>query len=294
MTCLVPRISGASASRDTVARWTPKRRAATFGRRVYNDTNERNLIRIDNLEEALYRVYALDRFEELLAGGHDALVNPTKWEDPFENFFLEATEVIDDPSGRTVPLKNLAADWYGQCWSTQEESDAMWCIYSSDPNRMGTDRRKMGVKVKTTVKKLFDNLKRAGSTAPYLQFFVGRVNYKTEAEITALMNTLTFLDGSFGGQGDKFADLLCIKREAFQHEQEVRLLFQDIEPKHGAEKLFKYRLDANVIFEEAVLDPRLKNGDAIALQSKLRAAGCTLPIWRSPLYQAPHFVIPIQ
>jgi hypothetical protein len=113
------------------------------------------------------------------------------------------------------------------------------------------------------------------------------------------MNTLTFRDVSLGGQGDKFADLLCIKREAFQHEQEVRLLFQDIDvqdiaPKRGAGKLFKYRLDANVIFEEAVLDPRLKNGDAIALESKLRLAGCTLPMRHSPLYRAPRFVIPIE
>jgi hypothetical protein len=62
----------------------------------------------------------------------------------------------------------------------------------------------------------------------------------------------------------------------------------------AAPELFKYRLDANVIFEEAALDPRLKNGDAIALESKLQSAGCMLPIWRSFLYQAPHFVIPIE
>jgi hypothetical protein len=261
---------------------------------VYDDTNERNLIRIDNLDQSLYRVYALKWFEELLASGHDALANPTKWEDPFENFFLEATELVDNPSGRTVPLKNLAADWYGQCWSTLEESDAMWRIYSADPNKSNADPKEIGVKVKTTIKKLFDNLKATGSSAPYLQFFVGRVDYKTEPEIVALMNTLTFRDVSLGGQGEKFADLLCIKREAFQHEHEVRLLFQDMDPKRGAEKLFKYRLDANVILEEAVLDPRLKNGDATALESKLRSAGCTLPIRHSLLYRAPHFVIPIE
>jgi len=170
----------------------------------------------------------------------------------------------------------------------------MWRIYSSDPNREGSDPREMGVKVKTTVKKLFDNLKRADSTAPVLQFFIGRVDYYTEAEITALMSKLTFRDVTIGGQGDMFAKLLCIKREAFQHEQEVRLLFQDIDPKRGENKLFKYGLDANVVFEEAVLDPRLKNSDAISLESKLRSAGCTLPIRQSTLYQAPHFVIPIE
>ncbi len=258
------------------------------------DTNEKNLIRIDNLDQHLYRIYALDKFEQLLASSYDVLVNPAKWKDPFENFFLEATEVIDDLSRQPIPLKNLAADWYGQCWSTQAESDAMWRIYSSDPNIKGAAPAKMGVKVKTTVKKLFDNLKREGSTAPSLQFFVCRVDYKTEAEITTLMKKLTFLDVSRGGQGDKFADLLCIKREAFRHEQEVRLLFQDIDPKRGMNKLFKYKLDANVVFEEAVLDPRLKDSDALALKNKLEAVGCLLPISQSILYRAPHFVIPIQ
>jgi hypothetical protein len=254
---------------------------------VHDDTKERNIIRIDDLALPLYRIYALNRFEELLATGHDALVNPTKWDDPFENFFLEATEVVDSSTGGTISLKNLAADWYGQCWSTQAESDAMWRIYSPDPN-------KPGVKVKTTVRKLFDNLKTVSSTAPYLQFFVGRVDYKTEAEIGDLMGKLTFLDVSSGGQGDKFADLLCIKREAFQHEHEVRLLFQDLDPKCGADKLFKYKLDANIVFEEVVLDPRLKAPEAEALKSKLLSAGCPPSIRHSTLYRAPHFVIPIQ
>jgi hypothetical protein len=64
----------------------PRLAATHRGRRVYDDTNERNLIRIDNFDQSLYRVYALKWFEELLASGHDALANPTKWEDPFELF----------------------------------------------------------------------------------------------------------------------------------------------------------------------------------------------------------------
>jgi len=259
---------------------------------VQSDTNESNIIRLGNLDQPLYRVYALDRFEQLLATNYDALVNPTKWEDPFENFFLEATEVEDPESEGKISLKNLAADWYGQCWTTLPESDAMWRIYSGDPNKAGADPNKLGVKVKTMARKLFDNLKRTESGAPYLQFFIGHVDYMTEAQITAMMEGLTFLDVSFGGQGDKFADLLCIKREAFQHEQEVRLLFQDLDPKRGADKVFKYKLNPNTIFEQVVLDPRLK--DHTAVQSRLVAAGCTLPISRSPLYQSPHFVIQIQ
>jgi hypothetical protein len=91
---------------------------------------------------------------------------------------------------------------------------------------------------------------------PQLQFFVGRVEYMCQAEIAALMNTLTFYDAASGGQGHSFAKLLCTKREAFRHEAEVRILFQDIDdPPQGVNGIFVYPLDANAVFDEIVLDP---------------------------------------
>lgn len=161
----------------------------------------------------------------------------------------------------------------------------MWRIYSPNP---GT---KSGVKVRTTIRKLFENFSAATCNTPYLQFFVGLVEYLEEAEICRLMGTLTFADVMLGGQGDRFAKLLCMKRTAFSHEAELRLLFQDINPKQGRSGVFQFPLDTNLIFEDVVLDPRLKDSDVAALEVHLRSAGCTLPISRSPLYQSPHFVI---
>ncbi|MBT0669173.1 DUF2971 domain-containing protein [Novosphingobium profundi] len=254
------------------------------------DTNERNLIRLEDgdLDQPVYRIYAIDRFIALLASKNDAVVNPTKWDDPFEDFFLDRTEVMDGVSGSTIPLSNLAGDWHGQCWSLHEDTDAMWRIYSPNP------KASVGVKVRTTIRKLFTNLKAVGSSAPYLQFFVGKVDYLAEADIRRLMSRLTFADVAIGGQGDRFADLLCIKRTAFKHEAEVRLLFQDIEIKRSSGGVFRYPLDANLVFEEAVLDPRLDDVDLAALKAKLQDSGCTLPIYRSPLYESPRFVIPFE
>ena len=126
---------------------------------------------------------------------------------------------MDQRSGKAIPLKNLAEDWYGQCWSLNEETDAMWRIYSPDP------KKPSGIKVKTTIGKLFNNLKRTCSPAPYLQFFVGRVIYESQTRIADRMKNLTFRKLSESRQSNWFADLLCLKREAFQHENEVRLLF---------------------------------------------------------------------
>ena len=62
-----------------------------------------------------------------------------------------------------------------------------------------------------------------------------------------------------------FADLLCIKREAFDHENEVRLLFQDMNsssPKKGKNGVFSYPLKPNDVFDEVVLDPRISDLEA--------------------------------
>jgi hypothetical protein len=249
-----------------------------------SETGDRNIIRIDDLEQPIFRIYSKERFLRGVAKGRDALRNPSCWHDPFENFFLTRTQVA--VNGDLADLKTVARDWYGQCWTTNSNTDAMWRIYS--PNQTG-------IQAKTTIRKLFKNLRSVPSETPQLQFFVGRVEYMCQAEITALLNTLTFYDAASGGQGHSFAKLLCIKREAFRHEAEIRILFQDIDdPPQGVNGIFVYPLDANAVFDEIVLDPRLQDAAATELESELRAAGCTTPIQRSDLYTAPHFVIPAQ
>jgi hypothetical protein len=259
---------------------------------VTDTTTPDNLIRLNDadLDRQIYRIYSAERFKTLLANKQDAVVNPTKWGDPFEIWFLERTEVTNDASGATTPLNNLARDWYGQCWSFNADTDAMWRIYSSDV------KRSAGVKVRTTIRKLFENLKAVGSPAPYLQFFVGVVTYLSEDAIKDMMRPLTFRDLTIGAPACRFANLLCIKRTAFEHEAEVRLLFQDIKlpdhPKRGVDGVFRYPLQPGRVFEEVVLDPRLTPPDAERLANELTTAGWTLPISQSPLYQAPRFVIP--
>lgn len=253
----------------------------------------------NDLETPIYRIYDLTRFEEMLASRQNVLVNPSMWDDPFENFFLERTEVVDPNSVSTIPLKNLAKDWYGQCWSLNEDTDAMWRIYSPSPkekNGSNSDR-KIGVKVATTIGRLLNDLSAVGSPAPEQQFFVGKVKYHTEAEISEFMTDLTFFNISVGADGEHFAELLCIKREAFKHESEIRLIFQvhtTNTNQVGVGGIYKYPVDPNRMFDEVVLDPRLADSDVNEIRDRLAKQGCNLPIKKSTLYQAPSFIIPIQ
>jgi len=84
-----------------------------------------------------------------------------------------------------------------------------------------------------------------------------------------------------------------VKREAFEHENEIRLLFQDIDPKRGAAGVAQFDLDVNKVCDEVVLDPRLADYEAAATETEIKAAGCTLPISRSTLYRVPNFRIPL-
>jgi hypothetical protein len=247
------------------------------------------------LDTPIYRIFPLDRFLQTLSTGENVLVNPTRWEDPFEDVLMARTE-IDDPHLGRFPLRNLSDDWYGQCWSLNAETDAMWRIYSHDPNRPDDpDRGKAGVKVRSTIRKLFASLRSHPCPMPSLQFFVGKVEYMTEAQISAMMQGLTFLKVSTGGQGDGFAKLLCVKREAFVHEAEIRLLFQDVpQARAGAMGLFRHAVNVAATFEEVVMDPRLTDANAAVVEGRLRAAGCPLPTRRSDLYRAPSFVIRMQ
>ena len=252
-----------------------------------NAPGKATLINLDpaDLDRWVYRIYSQPRFESLLVTGQDGLVNPRKWDDPFENFFLERTTAMT-ATGEPVSLGSLGDDWHGQCWSFTSESDAMWRIYSPSPNN--------GIKVKARLGDLVDNLAGAGRT-PSIQCFAGSVRYMDPGQITALMSGLTVYDVAIGGNNARFAELMCVKREAFRHEDEMRLLFNDMQPAiRGSNGVVSYPLDVNTLFKEVELDPRLTEPAAQALRMTLQAAGLKKTVQRSTLYEAPAFVIPLE
>jgi hypothetical protein len=244
----------------------------------------RNFIDIKDLDEPVYRTFSERWFVDLLNTRENGLRNPSTWDDPFENFLMARTLV--DFGGEVISLRNLTEDWYGQCWTTKPDTDAMWRIYSP---------QKDGVQVKTTIRKLFDNLCQVPVFSASVQFFVGRVRYESQENIRCLLEELTFRDISSGGQGDGFARLLCVKREAFAHEHEVRLLYQDVEGqpggRKGARQTVRYPLDPNVVFDQVLLDPRLGDADAAAMTNRLAAAGWRGAARKSTLYEVPAFTI---
>jgi hypothetical protein len=105
-----------------------------------------NIFDIPDLDAPIYHIYSKRWFLDLLSFKENGLVKPRIWDDPFENFFLRSE--VTGPGGEKISIENIAEDWYGQCWTLNADTDAMWRIYSP-----GND----GIKVRTTARELFDS-----------------------------------------------------------------------------------------------------------------------------------------
>jgi hypothetical protein len=237
-----------------------------------------------DLDLLVHRTFSFDRFVDLIRSRENGLVSPGLWDDPFENFLLAHT-LVRTPDGELGTLEPLAADWYGQCWTATADSDAMWRVYSATHT---------GIKATARLGDLVDGLAASVHLAPRLQAFAGKVEYRDQRAIAAHMSTLTFTDLALGGTNDRFAELLCVKREAFAHEDEIRLLYCDVEPKRGDGTVYRYGFDPNTVLSSVEIDPRMSQRDADAVISQLRLEGLTVPAARSTLYDAPSFTIPLE
>ncbi len=196
----------------------------------------------------IYRIFSQDYFEASLVNKELTLVAPSLWEDPYENVFFkyfDSHQRRENETGRWHG-ENL----FGQCWSSLEESDAMWRIYSQDLK---------GVKVKidrTMLRPIFYN-----HFDIYLMrdCFIGKVKYLTEQEILEVIKSDNFQNSnSMNDTGHTRAFGLLFKRNEFSHEKEIRIICDVQEPIHATKKnILNIAIEPNSLFSEIVLDPRL-------------------------------------
>lgn len=244
---------------------------------------EENGIDVTDWDVQIYRVFTLGRFRDLLQTNKNGLVHPSKWCDPFENFFLKCK--AQTPTGELVSLESISAGWYGQCWTKNRDSDAMWRIYSP---------KKDGVRASTTIRKLLSAIYDTSDKFRDLKYFIGVVKYMERPEIENFLSATAFTDLAVGGQPHNFARTLCIKRPEFAHEHEVRLLIHDAENNMGIGGVVNVDFDHAAVFDEVTLDPRLPTPEFESAREELIASGCKLPISQSDLYRINEAVIRLQ
>jgi hypothetical protein len=248
------------------------------------------VIRIVDLEAPVYRIYPLWFLEEALRLRQMVLVAPHLWEDPFEVAGqVIAVDQLKDDRYEQIIINQSLPPVYAQCWSAASESDTLLRAYSRVVRDAHFDRnicpRDEGVRVRSTPRKLLEALLRATRGGQASSCFIGSVQYlRADALLQQIANAVGTIGLNVFEHPANRAKLLLMKREAFAHEAEVRL----IRVSHGADSsnpVHRIQIDPNAIFDEISFDPRLATFERKEREAVIRDFGYAGPFRESDLYQ---------
>lgn len=242
--------------------------------------NDENYIEIPAATRSryIYRIISVKRLFELFENRQNVLVKPRRWDDPFENFILRAQ--IRLPTGELARF-SFHDQFYGQCWTLQTASDAMWRIYSRDGN---------AVRIRSTIANVAESLSKTLGEHAQIQAFIGKVRYLPSKRLKEFASS--WFPGARNLRARVSADTLLVKRPAFKHEREVRLLYFQHNAADATGDLYWYSVDPHAFIDQIMIDPRMSEPDANELKERIREkTDYRGSILRSLLYAAPPAMI---
>jgi hypothetical protein len=252
-----------------------------------------SFINIGDPDLPIYRIFSVWAFQEAVRLRQLVLVTPTRWEDPHEDLATGAMLNIPTEEGLPqTPLAKYLKPVYAQCWSMTEESDALLRTYSRVLRHPIFSRNtypgEEGVRVRSTPRKLMSAIGSWASDHPGFSCFVGAVQYAAEQKIgQKLANAIGDHRASLLslGCGRSRAELLLMKRNAFSHENEVRLVCVDNREAPESIEMVRIQVDPSFVFDQVMFDPRLETFERRERESIIREAGYTGELAESRLYQ---------
>ena len=249
-------------------------------------------IRLDGeLDRPLYRIFPLWHFEDMMRVKRLVLVSPSLWEDPRED--IPASIMMQRPDHAQKELNSYLHPARCQCWSFECESNSLLRAYSRvtiDPlHSRNSEPRNEGVMVRTTARKLSKALTKWAERVTWGKFYLGRVEYLAKEEASQkVVNILANKGPVEIGRGENRAQSLLLKRKAFSHEDEVRLIWI-CDDKREVEKAMTVNVDPNDFIEEVTFDPRLIRFELLERQQNTKALGYEGTFTESGLYQTAFF-----
>jgi hypothetical protein len=218
----------------------------------------------------IYRTISVERLFQLFEDNSNVVVRPKLWDDTFENLALQSVLQNGDDKG-TFGFKD---DIYGQCWTSHTASDAIWRIYSQ-----GSD----GIRIRSTIGKLFNSLAKSKELGGCGEAHIGKVSYHSDTSLNQ------FAASHFKKEGmntSSIAQTLMVKRNAFPHEKEIRIIYQSDGP--TSEGVLKYTIDPHSLIDQIMLHPQLDQKVAERLKSRITGyLKYTGRVKRSLLYAPP-------
>ncbi|PCJ82774.1 MAG: hypothetical protein COA57_13090 [Flavobacteriales bacterium] len=244
--------------------------------KAYYHNSFSTVIESKSYDVPIYRYIPFDYLLHLLRT-HYLWVGPTKlWDDTYENFLTKAKFQWD-----STPISYLGflPGFYGQCWTLQKETDALWRIYSHD---------KKGVRIKSRINKVLGASINEANLKPLSTRIriIGQIKYLSKNQIKKwiekqnekIINDKTLVESLF------------IKRKEFVHEKEVRLIIhknidEEEESKGIEHNHIKLAIEPNELIEEITFDPRLRNEDFKTYKQVVQKMNYTNKITKSKLYE---------
>lgn len=208
---------------------------------------EQNVLNGLNLDTPIYKFIPYKYLKTLIQG--ELYINKVSaWEDVYENFLFKESFELEDRT--SIDAKALTSGIFGQSWTSEDETDAMWRIYSDVKSE---DIGDCAVRVKTTARKLFDaiytNDKCMATT------YIGKVDYKQPNGVDDWIRNLYLTAGTLNRS---FVDSLFIKRMVFSHENEVRIIINfDSEAEECKRDHISFSINSEIFIDEYLIDPRL-------------------------------------
>lgn len=214
------------------------------------------------LDTKLYRYMSLSQFISFIEQRKTYLTKLLFWEDTWE---VPTRKLFKDGEQCLYNNNYSLNDLYGQCWSLEGVSDALWRIYS---------RESEGILIQTTVEKfqLIEEVK-FGVLSPVI-YYENLVEVLQGLVLNKVVNN-ELIQGLF-------------KRKAFEHEKEVRLiaLRKDISSIIENNELshIKINLDPIEFIEDIVIDPRAQDWYVSTIKEYCKRAGFKILPKKSDLY----------
>jgi hypothetical protein len=145
--------------------------------------------------------------------------------------------------------------------------------------------RDEGVRVRSTPRKLLQALLKGLPKTFDGNCFIGSVQYwEQERMLQDIANGLQMYGATMFEKTENRAQLLLMKRQAYEHEAEVRLLLVPSKPEHAGET-FQIPFDPNAVFDEISFDPRLEAFERLEREKIIASVGYTGQFRTSLLYR---------
>lgn len=171
----------------------------------------------------------------------------------------------------------------------QEESDAMWRIYSKLDRTQHDYLGDTAVRIKTTARKLYNVI--YASDEDFNTSYIGAVTYLSQNDFFKMQNSLSPLNPL--DLSEVFVKSYFFKRAPFEHEKEVRpiLIYSPKHENFGKDGV-SFDIDFDNLIDEMVTDPRLTPDEYRTIRGQLIGLGAkSNKVRNSELYNIPPHTI---